>query len=154
MNPNDSAPPSESLLGRAIAIAADAHQAQVDKVGRPYILHPIRMMMQAQSESEQILALLHDLVEDCPEWSFDRLAAEGFTPDILAALDCVTARKGETYDEFVDRVLTNPIAIKVKLLDLEDNMTLTRLPELTEKDIARLEKYHRAYRRLKAAIRE
>ena len=137
-----------SLIGRAVAIAAVGHQDQVDKVGRPYILHPLRMMMRATTEAEQIVALLHDVVEDCPGWTFDRLAGEGFGPDIIAALDCVTAREGETYDAFIDRALTNPIARRVKILDLEDNMTLTRLPELTESAKARLEKYHRAHRRL------
>ena len=139
------------LLGRAMAIAAVGHQDQVDKVGRPYMLHPLRMMMRAQSDAERIVALLHDVVEDCAGWDFDRLAGEGFGPDIIAALDCVTARQGESYDAFVDRVLTNPVAIRVKILDIEDNMTLTRLPELTDRDIARLEKYHRAYRRLTTA---
>jgi len=146
MDSNEARP--GSMLGRAMAIAAVAHQDQVDKVGRPYILHPLRMMMRAESELEQIVALLHDLVEDCPEWTFDRLTDEGFGPDVIAALDCVTVREGESYDAFIDRALANPTARRVKILDLEDNMTLTRLPELTERTIARIEKYHRAHRRL------
>lgn len=142
------------MLGRAMAIAAVGHQEQVDKVGRPYILHPVRMMMRAWTEDEQIVALLHDVVEDCPGWSFERLAAEGFDGRIVAALDCVTAREGEDYDAFIDRALSNPIAMRVKILDIEDNMTLTRLPSLSERDIARLEKYHRAYVRLTSAVRD
>src|SRR3569833_3023681 len=138
-----------SMLAKAIAIAAVAHQHQVDKVGRPYIMHPLRMMMRAETEEEQIVALLHDLVEDCPGWTFDRLRQEGFSDDIIAALDGVTAREGESYEAFVDRAASNPIARRVKILDLEANMTLTRLPQLTDRDLTRLQKYHRAYRRLK-----
>ena len=135
------------LLARAVATAAIAHQDQRDKAGAPYILHPIRLMMRGQTINEQIVAVLHDVVEDS-DWTLDQLAAEGFPPKIITALDCLTRRPEETYDQFLDRVLTNSLAIHVKLYDLEDNMTLTRLDQLSDKDLQRLQRYHQAHQRV------
>jgi (p)ppGpp synthase/HD superfamily hydrolase len=138
-----------SNLARAIALAAEAHVEQLDKSGAPYILHPIRMMLHMSSEAEMIVAILHDVVEDTP-WTFDRLRAEGFSEEVIAALDGVTRRPEETYEEFVGRAETNPIARKVKLADLEDNMDLKRLGEsLSEHAVERLKRYHRAWQFLR-----
>ncbi|MGI0489321.1 phosphohydrolase [Pantanalinema rosaneae CENA516] len=139
------------LLGKAIAIAAVAHQEQLDKANAPYILHPLRMMMRGQTELEQIVAVLHDVVEDS-DWTLDQLAAEGCPEVVIAALDCLTRRAEENYDEFIDRVLTNPLATRVKRYDLEDNMTLTRMSALTDRDMERLHRYHRAHQRVLKAL--
>ena len=85
-----------STLERAIVIAAEAHAGVSDKGGAPYILHPLRMMMTLTSTEERIVAVLHDVCEDCPGWTFERLRGEGFSEEILAALDSVTKREGET----------------------------------------------------------
>ena len=132
------------LLEKAITIAVGAHRGQRDKFGAPYILHSLRVMHRVQTETEKTVAVLHDVVEDTP-WTFDRLKAEGFPDDILSALDCVTRREGETYDEFVKRSATNTIARRVKLADLEDNMDLRRIPEVTPKDLERLTRYRKAW---------
>lgn len=139
------------LLGKAIAIAAVAHQDQLDKANAPYILHPLRMMLRGQTELEQIVAVLHDVVEDS-DWTLAQLAAEGFPDDVVAALDCLTRRAEESYDEFIDRVLTNPLATCVKQYDLEDNMTLTRMTVLSDRDMERLQRYHRAHQRVIQAV--
>jgi (p)ppGpp synthase/HD superfamily hydrolase len=94
------------LLARAVAIAAIAHQDQLDKAKSPYILHPIRLMMRGQTINEQIVAVLHDVVEDS-DWTLNQLAAEGFPAEIVTALDCLTRRHEETYDQFLERTLTN-----------------------------------------------
>ncbi|MDP8981886.1 MAG: HD domain-containing protein [Acidobacteriota bacterium] len=134
-----------SNLARAIALAAEAHVGQLDKSGAPYILHPIRVMLRMSSEVEMIVAILHDVVEDTP-WTFDRLRAEGFSQDVLTALDGVTRRPEETYHEFVARSKTNPISRQVKIADLEDNMDLKRLGEaLTEHTVERLRRYQSAW---------
>jgi (p)ppGpp synthase/HD superfamily hydrolase len=132
-----------ATLGRAIAIAAQAHQEQCDKAGAPYILHPLRIMARMSTEAEMIAAVLHDLVEDT-DWTIDRLRAEGFGAEVLAALECLTRRDAETYEQFIDRARTDPIACRVKLADLEDNMDLRRIAEVTDRDLERLRKYHRA----------
>ena len=84
-----------STLERAIIIAAEAHAGVRDKAGAPYILHPLRMMLGLSSPDERIVAVLHDVCEDCPGWTFDRLRDEGFSDKIIAALDAVTKREGE-----------------------------------------------------------
>ena len=107
-----------STLERAVAIAAEAHAGQVDKAGAPYLLHPLRVMLALTSNEERIVAVLHDVCEDCPGWSFERLRSEGFSDRILAALDSVTKREGEAYSDFVGRAAANAIGRNVKLADL------------------------------------
>ena len=113
-----------STLERAIVIAAEAHAGMTDKAGAPYILHPLRMMMDLTSAEDRIVAVLHDVCEDCPGWTFERLRGEGFSEEILAALDSVTKREGEPYEEFALRAAANPIGRRVKLADLRDNSDL------------------------------
>ena len=79
------------MLGKAIGIAAQAHAGQKDKFGGSYILHPLRLMMQMNSEEEMITAVLHDVVEDS-DWTIDALRSEGFTENILDGLECLTKR--------------------------------------------------------------
>ncbi len=139
-----------SNLARAIALAAEAHIGQLDKSGAPYILHPIRVMLRMSSEVEMIVAILHDVVEDTP-WTFDLLRAEGFSEDVLVALDGVTRRAEETYQEFAARAKTNPTSRQVKIADLEDNMDLKRLGEsLTDHTVERLRRYQSAWHFLRA----
>ncbi|HLM41536.1 MAG TPA: HD domain-containing protein [Microvirga sp.] len=136
-----------STLERAIVIASEAHAGQTDKGGAPYILHPLRVMMTALEtggHEAAIAAVLHDVVEDCPAWPASRLAAEGFSPAVMSALDCLTKREGEDYMEFVERCRRDPIARIVKLADLKDNMNLGRISTPTPKDQARIETYKKA----------
>lgn len=137
-----------SLLEKAIAIAVEAHRGQKDKAGAPHILHPLRMMGRMETAQEKIVAVLHDVVEDTL-WTLERLKREGFPDEILRALDGLTKREAESYEEFVQRSGGNFIARQVKIADLEDNMDLRRLETLTNKDFARLRKYHRAWKQLK-----
>ena len=133
-----------STLERAIVIAAEAHAGTTDKGGAPYILHPLRMMMDLTSAEERIVAVIHDVCEDCPGWTFERLRGEGFSEEILTALDSVTKREGETYEEFALRAAVNPIGRRVKLADLRDNSDLSRITNPTVKDHQRIAKYARA----------
>ena len=134
----------------AVAIAARAHRGQRDKAGAPYLLHPLRLMLRMETEAAMMAAVLHDVVEDT-DWTLGRLREEGFSDEVLEAVDCLTHREGESYQEFVERVRTNPIARQVKIADLEDNMNIRRINQLGTKDLERLEKYHRAWRALTGA---
>ena len=137
-----------STLQRAIEIATQAHQGQLDKTGRDYIGHPLRVMEMGKTEDEKIVGVLHDVVEDT-DWSFEKLAAEGFSQEIIAALRCITKlHENENYDDFIERVRKNPLAKAVKINDLSDNMDIRRLPYLSDKDVKRLKKYLRAYKKL------
>jgi (p)ppGpp synthase/HD superfamily hydrolase len=134
----------------AISIATQAHKGQTDKAGAPYLLHPLRIMMQMTSEAAMMAAVLHDVVEDT-DWTLERLREEGFSDEVLEAVDSLTHREDESYQEFVERVRANPIARQVKIADLEDNMNIRRISQLSAKDLERLEKYHRAWCVLKDA---
>ena len=140
----------KATIEDAISIAAHAHKGQKDKAGAPYLLHPLRMMLRMDSEAAMMAAVLHDVVEDT-DWTLERLREEGFSDEVLEAVDCLTHREGEGYQEFVERLRTNPIARQVKIADLEDNMNVRRINQLGSKDLERLEKYHRAWRVLTGA---
>ena len=134
-----------ATLEDAIALAALAHHGQKDKAGAPYILHPLRLMLRMGSDVERMAAVLHDVVEDTP-YTLDALRRLGFPPEVVEAVEALTRREdeGESYEEFVLRAGRNPIARRVKLADLEDNMDLTRIADPQEKDHQRLERYRRA----------
>ena len=134
-------------LDRAIELAKQHHEGQTDKAGKPYIEHPLRVMNQVESEEEKIVAVLHDIVEDT-DISLDDLRSEGFSEEVVSAVECLTKQDGENYDSYIERISFNPLAVKIKLADLEDNSDLTRLPEVTDKDLERIEKYDKAFEKL------
>lgn len=138
-----------STLGKALSIAAHAHDGQVDKAGAPYILHVLRVMMKMASDEERIVAVLHDVVEDTA-WTLERLQQEGFSPRVVEAIDCLTRRANEGYEDFIERVASLDLSTRVKLADLEDNCDVSRLESRTAEDYERLAKYRRAVARLRA----
>ena len=137
-----------STLERAIQIATEAHKGQLDKAGRDYIGHPLRVMEMGKTEDEKIVGVLHDVIEDT-DWTFEKLEAEGFSREVIEALKCVTKlSENENYDDFIERVKKNPLSVAVKINDLTDNMDIRRLPYLSDKDVKRLKKYLKAYKKL------
>jgi (p)ppGpp synthase/HD superfamily hydrolase len=131
-------------LDTAIKLATEGHAGQVDKVGQPYILHPLRVMLAMKTENERIVAVLHDAVEDTP-WTCDDLYWQhGFKPQIVQAVAVLTRGKDEDYFEFIRRLMPNEIARAVKIADIRDNLDPSReLPD-DPKAGARAEKYQRA----------
>ena len=136
-------------LERAIAIAAQAHEGQLDKAGAPYILHPLRTMLSLSSPEARMAAVLHDVVED-GEVTFEQLRAEGFAAVVVEAVEALTKRAGEDFDAFIRRVAPNALAREVKLADLRDNSDLSRITQPTGNDRARLKKYKKAIACLEA----
>lgn len=132
-------------LNKAILIATKAHQNQVDKAGKPYILHPIKVMMKMENETEQIVAVLHDVLEDCPDYDEESLRKEGFSPEVVEALSVLNRNNYPDYQAYICNVARNPIARVVKIADLEDNINVLRLNTITEKDFERIKKYHWAH---------
>ena len=112
-------------IEKALQIAARAHEGQTDKNGQPYILHPLRVMNAVEDEAAKIVAALHDVIEDSSV-TVEDLRQEGFEVGVLAALECLTHRKGESYSDYVARCKCNVIARQVKLADLEDNARPSR----------------------------
>lgn len=129
-----------STLERAIALAATAHAGQCDKGGEPYILHPLKVMMRVTGTSARMAAVLHDVVEDTSV-TLDQLRAEGFPGDVIAAVEALTKRPGETRVEAARRAAADPLAREVKLADNAENMDLSRLPHPTERDRLRVAEY-------------
>ena len=132
------------LYDKALQIAIRAHKGQKDKAGHDYILHPIRVSERCDDPRAKIVALLHDTIEDT-DVTADYLREEGFTEEIVEAVLAVTRREGEEYNDYVRRAAQNELGRMVKRADLEDNMGIRRLPELTDRDVERLRKYLRAW---------
>lgn len=137
-------------LERAIQIAVTAHAGVKDRGGKAYILHPLNVMMRVDTDEEKIVAVLHDVVEDT-DWTFEALRDEGFSEIIIEALETVTKKsENEDYEKFILRSRGNEIGRKVKTADLRENLDVTRIGDLVEKDIQRINKYKRALKTLTA----
>ncbi|KSC70511.1 GTP pyrophosphokinase [Pseudomonas aeruginosa] len=135
------------LIELALHRALKAYGGKVDKAGKPYILHPLRLAARLDDQISQSVALLHDVIEDS-DTTEDDLREDGFPESVISAVVALTRRKGESYEAFIDRVRVHPLARKIKLLDIEDNMNLLRLNAVSENDLQRIAKYHRAWKRL------
>lgn len=133
----------EEQLELGISVAREAFKGYVDKGGHDYILHPLQVMNSVSDIKEKIVAVLHDIVEDTPI-TLSKLTELGFDADIVEAVDAITKRQGESYDQYLYRVYINPLARNVKIKDILTNSDLTRIPSPTEKDFKRVEKYNRA----------
>jgi guanosine-3',5'-bis(diphosphate) 3'-pyrophosphohydrolase len=138
-----------STLEKAIEMAAKAHAGQTDKAGNSYILHPLKVMLRVKTPDEQMAAVLHDVVEDTPV-TLDDLRSEGFPESVIAAVDALTKREGETRIDAAKRAAKDPIARTVKLADNAENMDISRIPNPTPKDAKRLEEYAEVRKLLEA----
>ena len=139
-----------ATLERAIQLAAIYHAGQKDKMGKPYILHPLRVMSSLGldvTDTHRVVAVLHDALEDT-EITAEDLYSEGFTEEQVHAIELLTKTKDYNEDEYFRKIMNNPIARAVKIKDLEDNMDLRRIinkADLGEKDLARLKKYNKRH---------
>ena len=134
-------------IEEAIRIAVEAHRGKKDRAGAPYVLHPLRLLFRVRTDAERMAAVLHDVVEDTA-WTLDDLRAVGFADEVVDAVDALTRRKGESYEAFVDRAAAHPVARRVKLADIEDNLDLRRIGHVEGRDLERIDRYLRAWRRL------
>lgn len=136
-----------NILDAAVALACRVHAGQLDKSGKPYILHPLRLMLKFEDVDEQVVSVLHDVVED-GDVTLEDLRELGVSSAAVAAIDCLSKREGEVYEDFIARIKPNDLARRVKIADIRDNLDLTRLPRVSDKDLQRVAKYHRALREL------
>ena len=130
-------------LEDAILLAVKAHRGRKDKARAAYILHPLRVMLRMKTREERIVAVLHDVIEDT-NWTLEDLRKAGYSQKSIRSLDSLTRRDGEEYEEFIKRVKRNPLARKVKVSDLKDNLDLARIKKPRKSDFMRMEKYRRA----------
>jgi (p)ppGpp synthase/HD superfamily hydrolase len=135
-------------LEDAITIATAAHDGQVDKSGRPYIGHPLRVMASMTGEHEQMTAVLHDVIEDTPVTAGD-LLARGCPAVVVDAVVALSHLPEEPQEDYLRRVAANPLALSVKRADIGDNLSPARMARLDAATQDRLKtKYARALRLL------
>lgn len=145
----------KTQLSKAFKIASIAHCKQYDKGGKPYILHPIRVMENLKTDDMELqsIAILHDVVEDT-DVTFDDLIKEGFSKRVVSALKLLTHKQEDSYEDYIGKICTSLDAIEVKLADITDNSLITRLKGINEKDFKRMQKYMIAYTCLQEAKRK
>lgn len=131
------------LTKKALRISFEAHKNQTDKSGMPYVYHPFHLAEQMDDELSTCVALLHDVVEDT-DITLDELRSRGFPDEVTEALSLMTHSDDVPYLDYVRAMKDNPIARKVKLADLAHNSDLTRLDEIDEKAIERVNNYKQA----------
>ena len=141
------------LLGKVLLLATNAHAGQFDRGGKPYILHPLKVMHYLKTDDEELqcIALLHDVVEDT-NTSWHDLEDIGCTKRVLAAVKALTKMPGQTYDEYKETVFANEDAMRVKLCDLRHNTDIRRLKGVTQKDIDRVAKYNHFFLEIQARL--
>lgn len=142
-----------ATLEKALHLAVNNHLGQKDRFGQPYIYHPMRIMMRMQTEEEKIVALLHDLIEDTP-LTLQDLRKNGFSKEVVKAVDLLTRYPKQTYDEYIDGMKKNRLAMRVKIGDLEDNMDPRRFPSIDENAIKRIKKYTKYHKMISRWLKE
>ena len=139
------------MLDKAIAISRIAHDGQVDKAGKPYIDHPLRVMNNMETVEEKIVGVLHDAVEDS-DLTLEDLRIAGFSDVIIEAIDAITKREGEKRKDYLNRVMNNPLALRVKIADMTDNMDISRISNPTDRDRERIRIYKKTIIKLQKKL--
>lgn len=141
-------------LSLAVKLAAEGHLNQTDKGGKPYILHPLKVMHYLKTDDMQLMAIgvMHDLLEDTPTNVFD-LKDMGFSDRVVNGVVCLTKRDGQPDEHYIAAIKMNVDAVKVKLADLRHNTDVRRLKGLSDKDLLRMRKYHNMHVELTKALK-
>jgi (p)ppGpp synthase/HD superfamily hydrolase len=138
----------DNLLEKAVRLAAKVHKGQLDRFDMAFILHVMRVITRGRDEDERLLGALHDVLERS-ELTIADLREKGFPEHVLVALTHITRRASESYEAYIDRVLENSLAVRVKVHDLKDKMDLSNVGQLSVPDLQRYNKQLVAYERLK-----
>jgi (p)ppGpp synthase/HD superfamily hydrolase len=143
------------MLAKMLLLATNAHAGQFDLGGTPYILHPLKVMHYLKSDDEELqcIAIGHDVIEDT-HTTFINLIDAGMSPRVVGGIRALTKQRGESYEEYKEKVFANRDAMKVKLCDLRHNTDIRRLKGVNEKDLNRMAKYQRFYLEIQTKLRE
>jgi (p)ppGpp synthase/HD superfamily hydrolase len=141
------------MLAQMLHIATSAHHGQFDKGGNPYILHPLKVMHYLKSDDEELqcIALGHDVIEDTSV-TYKDLRDVGISDRVITGIRALTKQPGQTYDEYKEGVFASEDAMRVKMSDLRHNTDIRRLKGVSEKDIARMAKYHQFYMEIRCKL--
>jgi len=118
------------MLSKAIEMAGKALNGKTDQYGRPYIDHTLRMVSKMDTETEKIVAALHDVVED-GDISLYELQDQGFPRGVIEAVGMLTKRADMTYFDYIDDVSCSELATKVKIAEVEDNLDVFRVKKMS-----------------------
>lgn len=134
------------LFTNSVIMAVTAHKGQTDKAGCPYFFHLNRVSRACDTQRQKIVGILHDIIEDTNYVTLDQLRQGLFKnyPEIPDAIEALSRKQDESYNDFIKRVSCNPIALGVKIRDLEDNLDSTRIQTMRDEDWKRMAKYHKA----------
>lgn len=137
-------------MSLALHLASEWHDGQVDKAGKPYILHPLNLAMQFKDNEDFFcIAMLHDVVEDC-DITMEKIY-QNFGATIAAGVSILTHKKEDSYFEYICNIKSTMVE-EIKIADLKHNIDILRLKDLTEKDYLRLKKYLYSYQYLTEQI--
>lgn len=138
-----------NLLNKCLILACNSHDGQYDKGGLPYILHPLTVMhnLETNDEELQCIALLHDIIEDTDVRIRDLVSLD-IPQRIIDAVWCLTKTSTLTYEDYKERVMSNKDAMIVKMADLKHNSDITRLKSVTYKDLERIKRYEAFYQEI------
>lgn len=141
------------MLGKMLVLATNSHDGQLDKGGKPYILHCLKVMHYLKTDDEELMciALGHDLIEDT-KVTYYELNELGFSERVIDGIWSLTKQRGLSYDLYKEQVFANEDAMRVKLCDLRHNSDIRRLKGLTQKDFDRMVKYHQFYSEIKERL--
>jgi|HubBroStandDraft_1064217.scaffolds.fasta_scaffold20072_3 (p)ppGpp synthase/HD superfamily hydrolase len=136
----------------AIALAAQVHREQryPSPEPEPYIFHPLRVMLRFSAPIDQMVAVLHDAIEDT-DLGIDDLVGAGYPAEVVTAIDRLTHRDDESYEEYIERLATNDVARRVKLADLDENLANNRRSRYADGNAERVARYEAAVARLTGA---
>lgn len=135
------------LIEKSLQIALLAYSGLTDKAGQAYILHPLRVMSKMPDNHSKSAALLHDVLEDT-NWTANDLVKVGIPQEVVIAVECLSKQKDQDYETYISRIKKNELARVVKLADIEDNINVLRLDQLEDKDLERVQQYHKAWKAL------
>lgn len=141
-------------LNKMIVLVTTEFDGIYDKGGVPYVLHCLKVMHYLKSDDDELqqIAVGHDLIEDRKNITYALLREMGFSERVIEGIRALTKVPGESNDEYMAKIKANPDAIRVKLADLRHNSDIRRLKGVTEKDVKRIEKYHKMYMELKDLV--
>ena len=141
------------MLDKMLVLATNAHAGQFDRGGNPYILHPLKVMHYLKTDDEELkcIVLGHDIVEDTGT-TYQQLREAGMSERVIDGIRALTKVPGQTYDEYKQCVFANIDAMRVKMADLRHNTDIRRLKGVSEKDIARMAKYHQFFMEIQSRI--
>lgn len=136
------------LIDNCIIFATYKHAEQLDKLGSPYIYHPLRVMLDESltTETQKCVAICHDLLEDTTT-TIEELHKIGMPDDMITIVVALTHIKNEPNTAYWQRILDEPSgdARLIKIADIKDNLSESRMSHLPEEVQTRLkEKYNRA----------